>query len=1235
MIRIKNIIARGGYNYAKYLKKQLAEIIENAFSHKQYNMGDLDSKESVVLEDGTAVPLHNLQRYTRVTGALFDRWGLTKDNYLTDAKIDEICAIELGNDERTAGKIKPVLRNYKTVMGSEGYPVELTKKDIKNGYYINEYGSKINFDKKDVITKSGFKKKTAIELVFTMDQSFSHAGALMNEADQVKLAKLWMDCSEASYKECISQYLETYHGVKGETGASLYFHNDARSGNVHHHVHLNISNVIRLDDGTIMSIEMPAMRQKSFHQAMDAMFKNMFVQEWQKQFGDKYPVEAYDKERKSLKLDNKFQKQEVENYRVAFVDNILESIRQRSKSKELIDKVISQQKRDLYERNELKRISIQEKLDALDNKLKGVELPTNYGVILSFGSAPYQNDPKKSMSYFVELELANGKTKKIWSMDLQNAIAEKGLVVGDFAGFSQTGEKSVKVKNEQGQWVDGVRKSWDAINLSTYRNEINMLSEMDAQIKAINKAEESAIRVIESSKNRSEVWSTIKLKKKTLGKELKDIELHQEAIKLGDEIKNDKDRGEIYKPLDDIEILEKLTDTNPFFTKFDLIQELSTHKAMGSKADEIAEQKLKEWAESGLLITKVQKPIDENNPKRKKTFSKQSANKKELVYPMLHTTKSLALKEYFNVKSSEKLVENKSASGIENWRKHIADAIKGQQKDRRFNALQVELMKAVVEKNGSRLVICEGQPGTGKSTVLGTSISLLQEHGGTTCTVLAPTGKVAASAGVDTTANNTGTIDKWLIDMDSGKETIKNNSVIFIDEAGMIGTKNYNRFFKHINKAVENGIDVKVVLVGDTNQIQSVQAGNTYVNIVKENQSKVRYLRKIIRQKDEISLAIAQTTSLSDVKTENMTAVKKAGSHVEKSWKMIEESGRLLEYDTTTEKNDDIANRYLSDVNKSIDKVILCATNEEIKTLNEIIQEKRLLSGEIGGISIKNDNECFYVGDRIMVNKNTTEYKNGDFGIISKINPDGSFQVEFGEGKESKTKIMKDTSKIALAAAISIHKSQGLTVNSLILNATESPIVDQELWNVAQTRSRYITYTCVVKSEKLKVLNAFKRENNKTNLYDLAVEIKAAEQIKQDRESVVMPVINSKQINQIDKSIETTKAITSALKENTQTNTPNKISSVIGMLKSKFKSFGKISNSVVSPRKLPIAIIKQRQAEVAAQQSKLQQNIVKTHVQNKAVQKSVINPININKPIQQPVIKPTNIKKSKNRGLQL
>ncbi|WP_171986507.1 relaxase domain-containing protein, partial [Burkholderia cenocepacia] len=103
----------------------------------------------------------------------------------------------------------------------------------------------IEFEPKDVKTKSGFKKKTAYELVFSMDQSFSHASALMSEQDKIRVAKLWLDCAEKAYKECLTEYLQTYNHKLGETGASFFFHNDNRSQNSHDHVHCLISNMVK------------------------------------------------------------------------------------------------------------------------------------------------------------------------------------------------------------------------------------------------------------------------------------------------------------------------------------------------------------------------------------------------------------------------------------------------------------------------------------------------------------------------------------------------------------------------------------------------------------------------------------------------------------------------------------------------------------------------------------------------------------------------------------------------------------------------------------------------------------------------------------------------------------------------------------------------------------------------------------------------------------------------------
>lgn len=1145
MIRIKNIVAQGGYSYSKYLKKQLAEVVANSLDHKEYNAGDIKNAShdynsaDISLEDNLEVSLDSFKKYTRVTGKLFDTFGLTDTNYLTEDKLNTIAKLELGEDERTSEFVKPVKRNYKSVMGADGYPIEVTKEDIKRKYYIDDVGAKIHFKPEDVKVKSGFKKKTAIELVFSMDQSFSHASALMNAEDKERVAALWLECAEKSYKESFSHYLKTYHGMEGETAAYLFFHNDNRTNNPHDHVHLNIPSLIRLEDGTIKAIEMNAMRQKNFHNSMDYMFRTEFVKRWNEEFGKQYPTEAYDEDKISLTEQRaNFESKEINNWRVAFKDEILNKIYNRSKSKELIDNVIKQQVRDEAQRTELSRMKIQNQIDTIDKNLKDFELPTNYGIVLGYGKAPYLDNKKNNMSYFVELELKNGKTKKIWSTDLEQAIKKSNIKIGDFSGFSETGSREWEHTNQKGEVEKRVKRTWEATKLEKYQDEINLLADLDSQMKMIDRAFESRVKVIESSKNRDAVWLAIKDEKKILGKELKDAEMHKSALELGDELKDKDSRGMNTLSKDDEQLLEKLTDINPFFTKFDLIMELSKTELLGSKAEKLAEDKIEEWNKNGLL------------------FSKQ----KDPDYPVSYVTKKLALQELQNIKSASNLVKNTSSSGIQEYKEAIFEVLRNQPKKFRFNKLQVDLMKAVLEPNGSRLVICEGFPGTGKSTVMGKAIELAKQYKGTKSIVLAPTGKVAQSAANDTTADSTNTIDGWLLSIEQGKAKIDNNSIIFIDEAGMVGTKNYNRFFKHINKAVEDGIDVRVVLIGDTNQIQSVQAGNTYTNIVKQSQDKVKYLRKIIRQKDEVSLEIANITSLAKVDVEDMATIKKEGKHVEKSWDVLADNNRIFEFDTTTDKNKWIVEKYLSDKNEFKEKIILCSSNDEIKKLNEQIQDERIIRGELKGNFVENNQERFYVGDRIMVNKNQKEYKNGDFGVITKISKDGKIEVDFGEGAEGKIKTINDPAKIKLAYSISVHKSQGLTVNQTYLNGTVSAVNDQDIWNVAQTRARYETLVAVVKSEKIQVKESFKTENKKENLLDVALSIEAEKSKPSEVE-----VHKAKNINNALEMTNETIIAKSSINE-----------SVLKKLNFNFTKFKSIAKSVFQFKKPPVEIINQR-----------------------------------------------------------
>ena len=69
-------------------------------------------------------------------------------------------------------------------------------------------------------------------------------------------------------------------------------------------------------------------------------------------------------------------------------------------------------------------------------------------------------------------------------------------------------------------------------------------------------------------------------------------------------------------------------------------------------------------------------------------------------------------------------------------------------------------------------------------------------------------------------------------------------------------------------------------------------------------------------------------------------------------------------------------------------------TNKTVDTLNAQIQVQRNKAGELGA-KLEVAGEEFYVNDRVVIQKNNKEVKNGDFGTIKEIAKDGSLVIAF------------------------------------------------------------------------------------------------------------------------------------------------------------------------------------------------------------------------------------------------
>ncbi|KND60968.1 IncQ plasmid conjugative transfer DNA primase TraO [Candidatus Burkholderia verschuerenii] len=68
------------------------------------------------------------------------------------------------------------------------------------------------------------------------------------------------------------------------------------------------------------------------------------------------------------------------------------------------------------------------------------------GRVLAHGAARYQHDERNDESYFVRLEMADGKEREVWGKDLKRAMRDARADVGDNVTLKRTGQEPVVVK---------------------------------------------------------------------------------------------------------------------------------------------------------------------------------------------------------------------------------------------------------------------------------------------------------------------------------------------------------------------------------------------------------------------------------------------------------------------------------------------------------------------------------------------------------------------------------------------------------------------------------------------------------------------------------------------------------------------------------------------------------------------------------------------------------------------
>lgn len=388
--------------------------------------------------------------------------------------------------------------------------------------------------------------------------------------------------------------------------------------------------------------------------------------------------------------------------------------------------------------------------------------------------------------------------------------------------------------------------------------------------------------------------------------------------------------------------------------------------------------------------------------------------------------------------------------------------------------------------------IIQGMAGTGKGYLLGIAHQAWQDSG---LDVLGAALAAKAAQGLSGSALiPSQTLHSLIYQLDKGKTKLSDKTVLVIDEAGMLGSRLLAQILDHADQ-----VKAKVVLVGDAQQLQPIDAGGAF-RLLAQNLGYAS-LKNIQRQKTLEDRKIVMQLA-SGESEQALAAMRKQGSlHVQPTQEKTIQ--HLIDdwWKTKVEQ-------------PSLSTLILAGTRSDLYQLN---QEARLKMQSIGllGTSCEvktmlNDVHSFRefaVGDQILFCKNQRRLgiTNGDVGILKKIqiNQDGhwQFQVEREDRKIVEFSLTDDENiksaytAIDYAYAISVHKAQGMTVDHAFVLSSDA-MMDQEWSYVAASRAREQThFYCSAEVETLIEVNMGRSRQKDTSL-DYAITPEAQHQLE-------------------------------------------------------------------------------------------------------------------------------------------
>ncbi len=362
-------------------------------------------------------------------------------------------------------------------------------------------------------------------------------------------------------------------------------------------------------------------------------------------------------------------------------------------------------------------------------------------------------------------------------------------------------------------------------------------------------------------------------------------------------------------------------------------------------------------------------------------------------------------------------------------------------------ALAEEQQEAIRIGLQSKVMVITGGPGTGKTTVINSLLSILDRKS-VSYLLAAPTGR-AAKRMEEATGREARTIHRLLefspkfggFSRDETEPLL--TDLVIIDEASMLDMQLMYSLVKALPPFA------RLILVGDIDQLPSVGAGNVLMDVIASQVVPVVRLETIFRQ-DELSGIVLNAHRIN------------TGQHPQfntEDFFMIERTAPERALETIVELvTERIPKKFGLDPIRDIQVLSPMRRGETgMVRINEALQAAMNPEGK--SIAKRDLRQ----GDKVMQLRNNYELDvyNGDVGVISLVD-DGAKEIEVAYEDQRRVLYGYDElDDLGLAYAMTVHKSQGSEYAAVVV-----PMLSQHYMML----QRNVLYTAITRGKQLVVL---------------------------------------------------------------------------------------------------------------------------------------------------------------------